>query len=433
MVEFGYPIASQVNQSTYNVGVSLWYLDAFTPGDTSKEVWREVNVQDPLVIINVDRGLRRQLLPHYDLPVDVISQPVFTQMPAGVYTLELYGDKYWWTPQVVKEFPEPKPTEFSVLSHDDSDDQYKWKTIDGLLAKYVGPSHEVTFWSASDSGKGMLTSSPSFTFGDQASLGALRVPSLQAVSSIVVGNRDGFWDGQYFTMDYSSIGGQIRITPGYSNTKYFFAHNNEGNASVVTDKASFGNLSNNGIVFASMLPNTSEELIYLHTDDGFSYSPLTKTATVNKLAIGSFNTEGVVINDPQGNIKSVPYSSLSGDCLVTKVGHGFFVGEPVRLDIDASGAQSWSAAYADSTLNHTATHYVVDVIDANTFRAACSGYRPLSPASPVYGQQILGPTPGSVVASVMDLPHEVGIQPLGMLDATGLHINILSYVRDITP
>ena len=119
--------------------------------------------------------------------------------------------------------------------------------------------------------------------------------------------------------------------------------------------------------------------------------------------------------------------------VVSKAAHGFVVGEPVRLDIDSLGAQTWSAAYATADLTHTATHYVVAVVDVNTFRAANSGYWPIIPASPVYGLQILGPTAGSVVASVIDLPHEVGIQPLGMLDATGLHINILSYVRDLTP
>lgn len=119
--------------------------------------------------------------------------------------------------------------------------------------------------------------------------------------------------------------------------------------------------------------------------------------------------------------------------VVTKAGHGFAVGEPVRLDIDSLGAQTWSSAYATADLAHTATHYVVAVVDANTFRAACSGYWPILPAAPVYGQQILGASPGSVVASLSALPSGVGIQPLGSLDATGLHINILSYVRDVTP
>lgn len=163
-----------------------------------------------------------------------------------------------------------------------------------------------------------------------------------------------------------------------------------------------------------------------------------------------FSGEAALIDDAQGGgagaVSSVfgrtgdvvasenDYSSFYAKSdLVSKAGHGFAVGEPVRLDIDSLGAQTWSSAYATADLAHTATHYVVAVVDANTFRAANSGYWPISPASPVYGQQILGDAAGSVVASVSALPSGVGIQPLGMLDSTGLHINITSYVRDVTP
>lgn len=116
--------------------------------------------------------------------------------------------------------------------------------------------------------------------------------------------------------------------------------------------------------------------------------------------------------------------------LVSKVGHGFAAGEPVRLDVDSSGVQTWTAAYATADLAHTATHYVVAVPDANTFRAACSGYWPITPASPLYGLQYLGATAGSVAAAP---PSGMAVQPLGTLDATGLHINILAYVRDLAP
>ena len=118
---------------------------------------------------------------------------------------------------------------------------------------------------------------------------------------------------------------------------------------------------------------------------------------------------------------------------VTLNSHGFSVGEPVRLDVDSSGNQMWSSAYATDDLSHTATHYIVSVPTSDTFVAANSGFWAITPSTSVYGQQFLGATAGTVVNSISSLPSQVAIQPLGILDSTGLHINITSYVRDLTP
>jgi len=135
MVKYGYPIAAQLQQSNFTTGTSLWYLLSYDGGDPTKDLWKEVNLISGAEIINVDRTLRRNLAPHFDLPINVNDQPVFTALPAGEYSLVLSGDKYWWNPQVVKEFPEPVSNTTSALIHDSSDDQYKWQSIDDIGGK----------------------------------------------------------------------------------------------------------------------------------------------------------------------------------------------------------------------------------------------------------------------------------------------------------
>ena len=122
----------------------------------------------------------------------------------------------------------------------------------------------------------------------------------------------------------------------------------------------------------------------------------------------------------------------SGSLLVTKAAHGFVAGQPVRVSVDGSGVSSWTLAQATADLSQIATHFVVAIVDANTFRVSNAGFWAI-PALTVYGSLVLGATAGGVVSSVSALPSNVAIQPLGIADATGLHINITSYVRDVTP
>lgn len=245
------------------------------------------------------------------------------------------------------------------------------------LSNYTGPSHQVPFWGAADNGYGPLVTTPAFTFGDPTKLGALCVPSLQSLGSIIIGDREGFWDGQFFTMNYPTNGGQISLTPGYSNTKYISAHNSEGNATVATDKASFANLAQNGVVFASMLPNTSEDLIYLHTDDGLSYNPTTKLFTVPDLAIGSIDAAGVLVNDASGKVSSVPASTFSDDHLVfataqdtnpgplgLKLGAGANIG--FNVTSDSRGDKLWISARANMLLNPTYVQANYTIVDTDT-------------------------------------------------------------------
>ena len=284
--------------------------------------------------------------------------------------------------------------------------------LSSIIDHALSNSPYAVWWSNAE---GRLVGTQAFTFGDPSRLGALYVPSLQAIGSIIVGNKTGFWDDQFFTMDYSATGGTVQLTPGYSNTKFIYAHNNSGNASVVTDKASFANLQQNGIVFASLLPNTSEDLIYLHTDAEIQFNPTTKTFTIKNISC-------------KGNADIPSLRSI----LVNKQAHEFSLGQPLHLGVNEAGEPTWSLAQSTSDLSLIATHFVVEVIDNDSFRASCEGYwKGISMSS--YGQIFLGSSPGSVISSISSLPSNVAIQPLGIADNTGLHINITSYVRDVTP
>lgn len=225
---------------------------------------------------------------------------------------------------------------------------------------------------------GTLQGTESFSFGDPARLGALYTPSLQVMGSAVMGNNAGFWDDSNFAMYYPAVGGTVQLTPGYSNTKYIYAHNNQNSASVVTDKASFGNLANNGLVFASMWPNSSEDAIYLHTATGLSYSPLTNILTTPNLSVttaltlSTLTTAGILVNDASGNISSVPVSTFNDDHLVfvdsldttpgylgTKLAAGTNIG--FNITTDSHGSKLWISARSNMLLNPTyvTSNYVV--------------------------------------------------------------------------
>lgn len=132
-----------------------------------------------------------------------------------------------------------------------------------------------------------------------------------------------------------------------------------------------------------------------------------------------------------GRTHATPATDAFASVLVTKAAHGFAVGQPLNLSASSSG-DVWSLAQATADLSQVATHFVVAVVDANTFRVSNAGFWAI-PGLAVYGPLLLGATAGEVVSSVSALPSNVAIQPLGIADATGLHINITSYVRDVTP
>lgn len=254
MVNGGYCIAAQLQQTNFGVGTSLWYLDSFSPEDSTKDVWREVNVSDNVCLINMDRGLRRELQPHFKYSINNLDQPEFTQLPSGIYTLVLDGDNYWWLPQVVKEFKDPDFDKDEILSYNHLTNEYEWK------------------------GK----------------------------------------------------------------------------------------------------------------------------------------------------------SSYSESMLVNSISHGFTAGVPLHLSVDGNGNGSWSLAKATDDLSLIATHFVVEVIDNDTFRVANYGFWPIT-GLPKYGQIFLSGNAGTVEDSILSLPSGVAIQTLGIADNTGIHINITSYVRDLTP
>lgn len=268
-------------------------------------------------------------------------------------------------------------------------------------------------WASNSSGN--LFGTDSFTFGDPSRLGALYTPSLQVMGSATMGNNMGFWDDSNFVMRYPAIGGTVQLTPGYSNTKYVYAHNNSNNASVVTDKASFANLAQNGVVFASMLPHTSEDLIYLHTATGLSYNPTSNILTAPKLAVSNLSTAGVVVNDANGNLSTSNIGNFTDDHLVyvdsldttpgylgTKLAAGTNIG--FNVTTDSRGSKLWISARSNMLLNPTyvqANYTVVDtdVLVVNNSNNAITVTLP-TPGSTYNGRLIIVTNTGSALLTI---------------------------------
>ena len=226
---------------------------------------------------------------------------------------------------------------------------------------------------------GNLVGTQALTFGDPSRQAALYAPSIQAQGSMIVGSSgNAFWDEDNFYLRYPANNGIVQLSPD-STDKYIYAHNSLGNASIVTDKASFANLANNGVVFACEWPNSSEDQIFLHTQTGFSFNPSTNLLTTPKLSTGTLNissltTSGVLVNDSNGNITSTPIGNFTDDHLVfvdsldttpgylgTKLAAGTNIG--FSITTDSHGSKLWISARSNMLLNPTyiqANYTVVD-------------------------------------------------------------------------
>lgn len=236
------------------------------------------------------------------------------------------------------------------------------------------------WWSGSN---GSLVGTSSFSFGDPSRQAALFAPSIQASGSMIIGsNGNAFWDEDTFYLSNAVTGSIVELTSGWSNTRYIYAHNNQGTASVVTDKASFANLANQGLVFAAELPNTSEDLIYLHTASGLTYNPTSTLLTTPKLstgalAISTLTTAGVLVNDAYGNVTSSPVGNFTDDHMVvvssldttpgylgTKLAAGTNIGFSVTSD--SHGQKLWISARSNMLLNPTYVSADYTVLDTDT-------------------------------------------------------------------
>lgn len=262
---------------------------------------------------------------------------------------------------------------------------------------------------------GNLVGTQSFTFGDPSRQAALFAPSIQASGSMIIGSSgNAFWDEDNFYLRYPANGGIVQLSPD-STDKYIYAHNNLGNASVVTDKASFANLANNGLVFACQLPNTSEDLIFLHTASGLSYNPTSNILTAPKLAVSNLSTAGVVVNDANGNLSTSNIGNFTDDHLVyvdsldttpgylgTKLAAGTNIG--FNVTTDSRGSKLWISARSNMLLNPTyvqANYTVVDtdVLVVNNSNNAITVTLP-TPGSTYNGRLIIVTNTGSALLTI---------------------------------
>ena len=132
------------------------------------------------------------------------------------------------------------------------------------------------------------------------------------------------------------------------------------------------------------------------------------------------------IDPATGRTHAAAATDAFASVLVTKPNHGFTAGQPLNLSASSSG-DVWSLAQATADFSLAATHAVVAVVDANTFRVAQGGYWPMS--LNLYGTLYLGAAAGALVTTP---PSGLSIQQIGIADAGGLYISI-AYPRDIAP
>ena len=139
MLKYGYCITGN-NQTTAQVGTSLWYVASYNSA-TDVATWNEVTVVEDSEIINLDRANCNILLPHPDR-TDTFEN--FTTYPAGLYTLNKVNDGFYWKPLVVKEFPEPAYSVTGALIYDSALSSYRWIALDEIGGKVKIDSTDLT-------------------------------------------------------------------------------------------------------------------------------------------------------------------------------------------------------------------------------------------------------------------------------------------------
>lgn len=236
-------------------------------------------------------------------------------------------------------------------------------------------------WFSDSNGK--LSGSSNLTYGDPNHGGnsILYSQNFLAGSNFVINGRgfnalsDGTLDLQFPTNGARvKIAVQDRVGNVYG-TAFISAHNNANTASIVTDRASFSNLSDGRLVFSAKL--SGEDLVYLHTTNGLFFNPTSNILTAPNLAIGSLSAAGILTNDASGNVSSVPASTFTDSQQVlvsstdtaagylgTKLAAGTNIGFSVTSD--SHGQKLWISARSNMLLNPTYVQTDYTVVDTDT-------------------------------------------------------------------
>ena len=242
-------------------------------------------------------------------------------------------------------------------------------------------------WFSDSNGK--LSGSSNLTYGDPNHGGnsILYSQNFLAGSNFVINGRgfnalsDGTLDLQFPTNGARvKIAVQDRVGNVYG-TAFISAHNNANTASIVTDRASFSNLSDGRLVFSAKL--SGEDLVYLHTTNGLSFNPTSSILTAPYLAIGSLSAAGVLTNDASGNVSSVPLATFtdsqqvlvsSTDTEAGYLGSKLAAGTNIGFSVtsDSHGQKLWISARSNMLLNPTYVSANYTVTDTDTCIVNCA-------------------------------------------------------------
>lgn len=238
-----------------------------------------------------------------------------------------------------------------------------------------------TVWFSDSNGK--LSRSSNLTYGDPNHGGnsILYSQNFLAGSNFVINGRgfNALSDGT-LDLQFATNGARVKIAVqdrvgGVYGTAFISAHNNANTASIVTDRASFSNLSDGRLVFSAKL--SGEDLVYMHTATGLSFNPTSNILTAPNLAIGSLSAAGILTNDASGNVSSVPASTFTDSQQVlvspldtaagylgTKLAAGTNIG--FNVTSDSHGQKLWISARSNMLLNPTYVQAAYTVVDSDS-------------------------------------------------------------------
>lgn len=133
MIETGFGVAAQMEQSAFPSSLTIWYATGTSWMDAA---WEAKSFPVGSAITNLNRG-------NYDyLHTHPASHPVTnpSNYPAGIYVAAHVGDGRYWEPLVVQQYPDPSFNVTSFLKYDATGKVFVWLDAKLLEAKPIGPA-----------------------------------------------------------------------------------------------------------------------------------------------------------------------------------------------------------------------------------------------------------------------------------------------------
>lgn len=133
MIENGYGVASQMQQSTFQSSLSIWYVTGTYWADA---VWTEKEVSRGCGIVNLDKGVFN----HLNIHPEYRPTTEASNYPAGIYAVVLEGDGLYWNSLVVEQYPDPSYNITSYLKYNAINKTFEWQSASTLTALPTGPA-----------------------------------------------------------------------------------------------------------------------------------------------------------------------------------------------------------------------------------------------------------------------------------------------------